>query len=309
MRVTARVNAAMDKPGTLFDQASFAVRVERMALDAESNVRIGLDGTRRSVTRGEFKGDWVLEFGGQRFVTFRDVRVIFDRDSFKFDIDPERIELHPAVKFIHDVAKQFQPDLPPYLELLKDSNGMPTGVSAKIENYIETLPPLGPITISSILIKAGLRLQFEQGGFKLVAFVGVGDPRRPVFVQFGFLGGGMWITGETEWARGQITSTASLGLAMGATRALNVAGVARGSFSLLVYGNAIFTNGRGTLRAGLLIQGSARIIGFINLGVVLQLEVEHRDGGNSTGRGLLEVEVEISVFYTFRLSKGVEHQL
>lgn len=86
---------------------------------------MGLDGEQSSRTEAKLKGDWGLLFSGARLATFRDVTVRYDGAAFGFDIEPKKVELHPALKFVDEFAKRFAPKLPPAVELLRDERGIP----------------------------------------------------------------------------------------------------------------------------------------------------------------------------------------
>lgn len=92
-------------------------------------------------------------------------------------------------------------------------------------------------------------------------------------------------------------------------RAFTLAGVARGSYALLLFAYAEIDDTGGSLRAGLSITGSARILGVANASLALLLEVEHHTGGGTTARGSLHVEIEICWCYTLRVHAAAEHKL
>ena len=94
---------------------------------------------------------------------------------------------------------------------------------------------------------------------------------------------------------------------MGATRAFNLASVAKGSFSVLLYCYIEIERNSDSVAIGLSITGSALIIGFINANVSLLLEAKHSKG-RAEGTGRLDVSVKISWFYTFRFKQAVKHR-
>jgi len=304
------VNADFPQEQTLFEFASVAVRIARMELRANSDVRVSADGARRAVTDGRFTGDWGLDFGGARMATFKDVTVRFDGSGFEFDVSPEKVQLHPSLKFIQEYAKQFQDKLPPAVQVEKDERGMPVGVRASFSTLIDKLPPIPPVTIGPILIASGLGLRMnKQGTFEIATHVALGSKTAPVFVQVSYLGGGFWLEASCTAKGSEIEPRASLGLALGSMRAFNLAGVARGSYSILLFANAEISKAGGSLHAGMTIQGSARILGIANASVALLLEVEHQSGGGTTARGQLDVEIEICWCYTLEVHTAAEHKL
>jgi len=307
--VTTTVNADFPEEQALFEFSSMAVRVARMQLRADSDIRIAADGQRRATTDGRFTGDWGLDFGGARMATFRDVTVSFDGSGFGFDMSPDKVQLHPSLKFIEDYAKQFQDNLPPAIQLEKDERGIPVGARAGFTTVVDNLPPLPPVTIGPIRIASGLGLRMAKDGkFEVSAYLTLGAKNAPVFVQFGYLGGGFWLEARCTARGGKIVPEASLGLALGSMRAFTLAGVARGSYALLLFANAEIDGAGGSLHAGLSISGSARILGIANASLDLLLEVEHHSGG-ATAHGWLHVEIKICWCYTLRVSTAAQHKL
>jgi hypothetical protein len=303
------VNADFPEEQALFEFSGMAVRVARMALRATSDLRVSADGEKRAITEGRLTADWGLDFGGTRMATFQDVTVSFDGNGFGFNVSPDKVLLHPSLKFIEEYAKQFQDKLPPAVQLEKDERGVPVGARASFTTLIDNLPPIPPVTIGPILIASGLGLRLDKkGAFEISAHVAMGSKTAPVFVQISYLGGGFWLEARGTARGGQVVPQASLGLALGSMRAFNLAGVARGSYAILLFAYAEIDGNGGSLRAGMSITGSARILGIANASLELLLEVEHRSGG-TTARGYLHVEIEICWCYTLRVNTAAEHKL
>ena len=305
--VTTKVNADFPEQQSLFEFAGLSVTLAQIKLRADSDMRIALNGDRSSSTAASLTADWGLQFGGAPLAKFRDVAVRFDGSSFKFDIEPSKVELHPALKFVDEFAKRFRPELPPSVEVEKDSRGIPIGARASMVTDI-ILPPLGIVEIGALKIASGLALRMgEDGQFVVKANVSVGSKTAPVWVQIGYLGGGMWLEATAEY-RGSVAYTASVGLAIGCIKAFNVAGVARGSFALLLFAYAEISESGGSLRVGFSMAGSARILGMCNASILLLLEAEHKNG-NTEGRGTLDVKVDICWCYTLHVRRDVNHKI
>jgi hypothetical protein len=305
--VTTKVDAAFPEQQSLFEFAGLSVTLAQMKLRADSDMRIGLNGERSSRTDALLAADWGLQFGGASLAKFREVTVSFDGSSFKFDIEPSKVELHPALKFVEEFAKRFQPDLPPAVTIEKDSRGIPVGARASMVTDI-TLPSLGVVEIGPLKIASGLAMRMgEDGQFVVTANVSVGSKTAPVWVQIGYLGGGMWLEAVAKY-RGGVEYSASVGLAIGCIKSFNVAGIAQGSFALLLFAYAEISNSGGSLRVGFSMAGSARILGICNASILLLLEAEHSNG-STQGRGTLDVQVDICWCYTLRVRSEVKHQI
>ena len=102
-------------------------------------------------------------------------------------------------------------------------------------------------------------------------------------------------------------------MAVGSTRSLSLGGVAQGSYAVLLFAYATYEIGlEGNaleFRAGLSMQGSARILGMANASVYLLLEVIHSNNGDTKGHGLLDVSVDICWCYTLHVRQQVEQKI
>jgi len=306
--VSTKVNAQFHEEKSLFEFAGIAVTLAKIDMQATSDMSVGLNGEHSSKTDAKLKADWALGFSGSKLATFRDVLVRYDGSGFDFDIEPKKVELHPALKFVDEFAKRFQPELPPSIELVKDSRGIPVGVKAQMHTQV-VLPPLGIVEIGPLLIRAGLAMRMTPlGKFQVDANVSVGSKDAPVWVQVSYLGGGMWLEARAFYDDG-VHYEASVGLALGCIKAFNLASVARGSFAFLLFAYATMSDkAGGSLRAGLQVSGNARIVGIANASVVLLLEAIH-GGGKTEGHGSLDVSIDICWCYTLHVRKDVNHQV
>jgi hypothetical protein len=306
----ATVAADYPAPQELFALGPLVLQMSGLSLRAQSDMRIGLDGSRTNATSGNLRATWMLQFQGAPLVQFRDVTVTLDGGNFHVNVAPENIELHPALKFVSDIAKQLGESIPPCIEVVHDQRGLIVGARANLSTIIETPPPSPPVLIGPLTLIGGLGLTLENGaGFVVNAHMSVGSKTAPIFVQIGYLGGGMWLETEASCIEGTVHYSASVGLALGTSQAFNIAGIARGSFALLLFANAsIADQAGGSIHAGLSIQGTARILGIVSAYVLILLEVVHEQG-SSRGTGTLDVEVEIGRFFTVSVHKEVEHSL
>ena len=161
--------------------------------------------------------------------------------------------------------------------------------------------------MGKLTLLGGLGLRIINGSFTIGAHFSVGSKTAPIFLQIGFLGGGVWLESmATKEGGANPVYSASVGLAVGSTRAMTLAGIAQASYSLLMFASAEFQNSGGTLRAGLSMEGAARILGFCNAYVGLLLEVIHESTGHAHGHGVLDLEIEICWCFTLRINKSVE---
>jgi hypothetical protein len=308
--IKAKVATSYPQPQDLFAAGPLVVRTAALSLSAESDVRIQLDGRRSVETSGLLRADWSLEFKGAKLVAFRDTTVTLDGGKFYFNIAPEKVELHPAVRFVSDIAKKLGEKIPPCIEVVRDARGVIVGARANLSTVIKDPPKLGAVVIGPLTIVGGLSLTLEEGHkFAVAGHMSVGTKTAPIFVQINFLGGGLWLDAEARFLDGKITYIGNVGLALGSTEAFNLGGVARGSYTLLLFAYASFkSGGGGSLRAGVSIEGCARVLGIVNAHLLIVLEVVHGEG-KARGNGLLDLEIEIGRWYSINVHKQVERSL
>jgi hypothetical protein len=240
-------------------------------------------------------------------VTFKEVTIKYDgADGFGFDVSPDKIELHPSLKFISEFVEQFKKDLPPAIQI-EEKNGRPVGVNAGTTVVLDDLPDLGVVKIGPIDMRSSMGLRLEEGRFVISSAFSLGNKQKPIFVQITWLGGGCWLETNAKYVDGRVEPSMSVGLSVGATRAFNLAGVAKGAFSVQLYCYIEIQRDVENVAIGLSIVGSALIIGFVNANLNLLLEAKHSKG-TTEGTGRLDVSVKISWFYTFRHKQAVRHK-
>ena len=313
-RAWVDTNVAFDSDAyqDLFALGPVAVGLEHMALVAFSGVETTVVGNTVqqpvSKTHASLKADWVMLGGGQRLVTFKQVALKYDGASgFDFGLKPENVELHPALKFVSEFIANFKKNLPPAIQI-EEEGGRPIGVSAGTTIVIDDLPDLGAVSIGPIDMRSSLGLRLEKHrGLAISTAFSLGNKQAPIFVQISWLGGGCWLETRARYLDGVVDPSVSVGLSLGAMRAFNLAGVAMGSFSVLLYCYIEISASGDRIAIGLSMTGSALIVGFINANVSLLLEASH-SGGKTEGTGRLDVEVKISWFFTFRFKQSVTHQ-
>lgn len=305
--VRARVNVEYPEARTLFGDSTLGVRLERMHLRAESEARVAADGGRQARTDGSLTADWMLAFGGNRLITFREVTLRFDGSRIAFDLDPKRVELHPALRFVSEFVQAVGKRVPPSVQVEKDERGVPVGARTTLSTVIDR-QNWGAVVIGPLAIRGGLGMSLRNGEFSVAAHFSLGSARAPIFVQIGWLGGGLWLESVARFEAGTLDYSAEVGLALGAARSFDVAGIARGSFSFLLFASGRFRATGGAFRAGLSIEGSAQILGIARAYIGLLLEVVH-SGGSASGHGTLDVEIEICWCYTLSVHRQVTQAL
>ena len=309
--IKSRVDANFGRQKA-FEIGPVELVIDSMNVFADSDVSIDTTGMRRAVTKSRMSGDWKLNISGKELVKIRDVNVHFDGNAgFRLDVSLDKVEFDPSIKFVSDIANQFGEKIPPNIKVERDENGMPAGLTASFLTSVPQLPPLGTLKIGPFDIATGLGLRSKNGKFEILTNFSLGTRTKPVFVEVNKLGGGFFIQCSVLYPPdGKAELTAYLGFAVGSLETINFAGIARGSYTLLLYAYLSANAKNGTsLAVGLTIAGSARILGMANASVSMLLEARQEAGGDMKGYGRLDVEIEICWCYTLRVHEAVEHKL
>jgi hypothetical protein len=235
-----------------------------------------------------------------------------DSGSFKFDLDPKKIEPHAALKFIGEVIRAQMPELPESVEIIKNSEGMPVGASI-VQNHAFGPLELGALSIGETVLASGFGLRVVDGKMKVDASFGIGTVSAPVFLQIGVYGGGGWLTTRAYMdydENGQMIPgyDASIGVSLGSTKTFTLASVAHGNYALRLFIEATFSPQANSFVAGLQLSGSARVLGYLNAYLNLLVQVEH-GGGQMQGRGQLDVSIKVCWCYTARISRTVQQSM
>ncbi|EPJ9671690.1 TPA: hypothetical protein U2Q57_000583 [Citrobacter farmeri] len=315
---SASIKAVIDHQFTstesLFEIPPLSLDVRKPTLVATSDVDISPGEATRTRTQALFSGDWILNFSGQPLVTFADARIQYSESSgFTFDLDPKNIEPHAALKFIGDVLRGAMPEVPPYVEIVKNKDGIPTGASVSQKQAFGPLE-YGGVSLGQSVLASGFRLNMHDGMMQIETYFGIGEKSSPVSMQIGVYGGGGWLTTRAAAVNknGKLTSEyeASIGVALVSTKTFNLAGVAEGSYAIRLFVEAGFSSNatHNFFAAGVQMTGSAKVLGYLTAYLNLLVQVEHRNG-QMKGRGHLDISIEVCWCYTAHISRTVEQDL
>ena len=315
---SASIKAVIDHQFTstesLFEIPPLSLDVRKPKLVATSDVDISVSDATRSRTQALFSGDWILNFSGQPLVTFADARIQYSEASgFTFDLDPKNIEPHAALKFIGDVLRGAMPDVPPYVEIVKNKEGIPTGASVSQKQAFGPLE-YGGVSLGKSVLASGFRLNMNDGMMQIETYFGIGEKASPVSMQIGVYGGGGWLTTRAAAVNkdGKLTAEyeASIGVALVSTKTFNLAGVAEGHYAIRLFVEAGFSSdaSQNFFAAGVQMTGSAKVLGYLTAYLNLLVQVEHRNG-QMKGRGHLDISIEVCWCYTAHISRTVEQDL
>ena len=291
----------------LFGVGPLSFSVNKPHLQVDSRLESGR-ASERSDSKVAFNADWILQFGGQDLVTFKDVSLKSENGSgIKFNLDPQNVKPHPSLAFVEDILTKLGEKIPPALERVHDTRGNLVGVRySALQNFPGKT--YGIVSISDFAISSGFGVIVENGQMNLSASFGIGSVKQPVFISVGQYAGGGWLNCSASYRGGAIDYYASIGIAFGSAKAFDLASIARGKYNVRAFIEAGFSSSSTYFAAGIAMNGSAKVIGYLNANVDLLLQIAG-DGSKVEGKGQLDVEIEVSWFYTAKFHRAVKQTL
>ncbi|MCB1611084.1 MAG: hypothetical protein KDI60_04875 [Xanthomonadales bacterium] len=310
---SAWLNASIDielaDKGTMFEFAPLKLSLlERARFQAQSRLRIALDGSSQKNVSAAITADWQLEISGQPLLTFRQTALRFENGRLRFDLKPEQIELNQLIAWMGDAVRAFGSEEDGFrLELLTDS-GRPVGLRALLDLPI---PATGAGAVSIVGLALGARFELRvHPEFSIGVGLNLARESMPFAIFVAFLGGGGWLEVDVDYVPSsqQLSSTVTLGISAGAGAALNL-GPMRGSVVLLLSVRGSYRSNQGglTLALSLLLRGHATVWGWLHIDVAVMLVLTYGANRSLIGTGRISVTVRISRFFKVRFSTGVTY--
>jgi hypothetical protein len=316
----AEAKAPFPKRAEIFEFGPLKLSVLDASFDALADIAVGLDGTTRRTTKAEVVGDWELAFSGQPLATLERTRVFFENGKgLDVDIDPTRVRLDKAIKFLSDLIKSYsEPNSGIFLEMLEE-NGMPSGLAARLDL---PMPPLsfGAFSITGLRFSSSFELVMlkgsggKRGDFAIGTTLALGRKSEPFVLRVWILVGGGWLETRARYfpSSGKLSSAVSIGLTAGL--GLDFAfGPCRGFVYVMVGAYVEFESSGGnnnfSIAVIFLVRGGIVILGRFNIGLYLLLELIYRNDGSVIGRGTIEVSFKICWCCEIKIRQGVTYHL
>ncbi len=309
----AKLDIPFIKPATLFSFGPVDVVVETAQFTSSARMTAGKGGLTKEMS-GRIHGDWRVACGGQTILTFRQTALTFDADGkIDFKIQPEKVVLAEALKFITDLMKATGQkgglNVAPFMR-----GGIPSGVAATLDMV---LPPIqtGVFGIQdlSLHVLFGIAALPE---FELVCELSVGTRIAPFTLNIWVLNGGGWLTQTLSYLPTRkplplLVYHLEIGIAVGLGIGFSFGVVSGGVWlqvgcSLLVDWRTGSGGSTTAMRVFVLLRGSVDVAGLITAYLLLMFDLVY-DGRNLIGHGTMHFEVRISVFYTLSVTESVQY--
>ncbi|KAB1070164.1 hypothetical protein [Methylobacterium planeticum] len=308
----ADVDIPFGDAATLLEYGPVKIVIDDARFTSTARLSAGRDGSERRMS-GRIAGDWRVMAGGQTVLTFRRTGLLFDETGrLDFRIQPDRVELADALKFLTDFMKATKQkgglQVTPFLR-----GGMPAGVAASLTMPI---PPIqtGAFGISDLSLHVLFGIAAAPD-FELFTELFLATKTAPFTLNVWILNGGGFLTSRLSFlptARPAPLLAFSLEIGILAGVGLGFSfGVVSGGVWLQVGCSVqlLWRTGGGsatTIRVFILARGNVDVAGLITASINLLLEVAY-DGANMIGSGTLSIRVRVSMFLTLSVSERVQY--
>lgn len=309
----ARVDTLpLGRRASVFDLGPVGLALEDGRFDASARVEAGEGSAFAHRAVGEIRGDWVMAFGGQTLVRFRDTPLKFDdTGKLAFDLRPEKVQLEETIKFLERFVTALGDEEGGLKTTLVKDGGLPVGVDCLLDLPV---PPLtyGAFGISGLRFTTGVQLR-AYPEFVIATRLALGSQAEPFTLTVFILGGAGWLEAKALYKPLSGALETDLSLAIGASALLGInLRFITGVVQIFLGINAELhtqssSAARTTIRLVLLVRGSVVVIGVLRVCLELLLVGEIRDG-QVTGRGTARFTVKLG-FLKRSVSQDVEMKL
>lgn len=292
----------------LFDPSPLGVVLKEVRLEAAARVEASAGGMQRTA-RGTLTAHWHLVVGSQDLLAIRDCKAELEGGRLSFHIDPKKIDMPAAIRFLSDLLAAATPSGANGLTLtLLHEGDAPIGIRASLGLALPTLAT-GAFSISNLSLNAYLEAAFRSGGFSLATGLGLSSRERPFQLGILFLSGGGWFEIGVVYQRGHVVPRLSIGIAAGASLPFNI-GVASGVVSALVDVGVEWTGGSPVhIVLGITLRGEVQVLGLISISIMMRLQADYEAGGALVCSGRLVVRVKICWFIKINVDVGFKLRL
>lgn len=303
--VNTDVNFVIPGDTKLFALGPLAVSIVEPHFKAEARMEIDIKGKQKQRVNGRLGGDWKLRIGGFELITFTQTPLEFDDSGrVRFEVDPRKVQLAEALKFINDLLSTMSPG---GLSIRFDGDGVVCSLDLPLPDT-----QLGAFGFSGLTLATSLALRYSGGDFSIGVTAGLARRDAPFTLTIFILGGGGYLELGSRYhpSTGKIAATADMAIAVSASLAIAL-GPIRGGVAVYVGVTANYDSARGGgLAVGLMfmIRGHVSILSIASATITLRLDGLYQ-GGVLVGRGQFEIKIKICWCFTLEVSESVTYTL
>lgn len=311
--LSADIDVPLTKPTVLLSFGPVQIVINSARFFAQARLEMTPAGVKKSM-KGHITGDWRVVTAGQDILTFRRTGLYFDDTGhINFKIDPERVELAPALEFVTNFLVAAGKGDGLVVEPLM-RGAIPAGIAASLSTQLPDLQ-LGVFGISSLSLDVlfGVAAIPE---FELLCDLSLSSRTAPFTLNVWILNGGGYITQRLSFRpmarpRPLLVYTLDVGIVAGVGLGFNFGVVSGGVWLQVGCSIAItWTTGSGgsttAVTVFVLARGNVDVCGLVTASISLLLEVTY-DGARMIGAGTLRLSFKISMFYTLNVTQRVEY--
>lgn len=251
---------------------------------------------------------------GEQMVAFRDIGIVFGRDSgLKVDFDPKKIELSAVFQFIQNTLGTIFGDEAGGLKIVK-LGGIPVGVSHDF-----SLPPMSLMFGTSGVTNIQISNHFElvaYPDFVISDRFALAKPELPFLFSVFIIGGTGYLFVDVAYCPFKNELMVTVEAAAGGSAALGFAFAGcTGSVMItisvaLTYRKLIGHPGGGlTISLVVLIAGNVSILGIVTVYIDIMLRLSYRDTGDIDAYGSLIVSIQICRFFKLTVRRDITYHM
>ena len=295
------------KPGDhdLFSFSAFALTVQNPSFQGTLKASLGASGSVTKSVNASLTADWVLNLGGAPLVEIDDTEAVYDASSgLSYKIDPKNIKFNGALQFVSQLLEAWNDDSPVKLEMLTE-DGRTVGVKSTFD-----MPPTTVGAGAFTLMNASMGVHFElaaRSEFEITVYAYLGKASDPFTMQITWLGGGGYLEAQSTYRPQSKTIDIAVVVSMGASAGLGFSfGPLEGAVQVYfgIEASYISSSGSGRMMiAGVIvIDGSVSAWGLVTVDLDVMLSLSYDGSSSPVGRGHIDVEVQISRFFSLSFS-------
>lgn len=312
------INLPLPERHALFSVGPFALYLANSHFIAFQHAEASKDSPDTSISdQATLHTDLEFVVSGQLLLSIREVMITYSRErQLECRLDPRKIRLHQAMRFIGDTLGSALGDLGGGLSWIKDGERV-VGVEHSF-----VLPPLSLNYATSGISNLQLANRFSLRAFPDFVLANRFNLSRrdlPFIFSIFIIGGAGYLQVETEYrpADREIQVAVEAGLGGSAAFAFAFGPVSGGVYISLVvvlrYTRRIGASARAddglTVSLVLLIAGHVSLWGMVTVYLGLMLTMSYHDSGQIDATGQLTVEVRVSRFFKLKYASVVTYKL
>jgi hypothetical protein len=303
----AEAHIALADSADVFSYFGMVLALDNARFDAVTSFSGKLGGPMSRTLSGSISGNWSLTAGGYEVVILENCAITFDESGkFGFSVDPSKVKLQGALKFIADIISKFL-----------SGDGFTTSVTpAGLQSILDLpLPDIQSGTFGMANLHLMCRFGINFAPFAVKAGLALASKDNPFTLTVFILGGAGFLALDVTYTPGDnnITATFTIGIFASASLAISLGPISGGVYAY--FGIAVaytVSTGRSPdlqITLALMLIGEVSLLGFVSVYLSLSLSGAYDSGTKVLiGNGTVRYSIKIGPFFSIDVSAGVSYK-